>query len=66
MKQLAWQSAAVAKHEAETVDVFIDLGGVQTGELPLSGLSLQQFGIGLLLSCQTSWSIEWFAIQQET
>ena len=54
MKQLAWQSAAVAKHAAETVDVFIDLGGVQTGELPVSGLSLLQFGIGLLLSCQTS------------
>ena len=31
MKQLAWQSAAVATHEAEKVDVFIDLGGVQTG-----------------------------------
>ena len=58
MKQLAWQSAAVAKHEADLVDVCIELGGVQTGELPMSGLSLQQFGIGLLLGCQTSRSIE--------
>lgn len=47
MQQLAWQSAAVAKHEAETVDVFIDLGDMQTGELPVSGMSLQQFGLGL-------------------
>ena len=54
MKQLAWQSAAVAKHEADMMDVSVELGGVQTGELPASGLSLQHFGIGLLLSCQTS------------
>ena len=50
MQQLAWQSAAVAKHEAETVDVFIDLGDMQTGELPVSGVSFQQFGLGLLVA----------------
>ena len=47
MQQLAQQSAAVAKHEAETVEVFIDHQDMQTGELPVSGMSLQQFGLGL-------------------
>ena len=50
MKQLAWQSAAVATHEAETVDVFIGLEDMQPGEFPVSGMSLQQFGLGLLVA----------------
>ena len=46
MKQLAWQSAAVATHETETVEVFIDLGDMQICELPVVACHFSSLALG--------------------